>query len=805
MESINVIPEQTLEGEPFTIRKFLQACAVKWKWFVISVIVFTGLALLYVMRQQPKYERTMSVLIKDNSSGGGMDVSSAFSSMGLVSTNTNVYNELISLQSPAVMSEVVADLKLTTGYTLKGFPHPTTLYGTNQPFEVKMLDLGENESASFQAKVNPDGTMTLVKFRKIEDGDVVKLKGEVEVGKRFATVNTPIGRVQFLPNPRFSGEPYEKQETIIVSRSGFLSTVENYTSQLKGDLADRDAEVINLSMQDVSKERADDILNMILKVYTENWIQDKNRISAATSEFINERLSGIEGELGQVDNDIMVYKKENHMPDLYEAGKLNLLTSTEMDQQILDATSKLSMAKYVAEHVDNPANAKSVIPVNTGGVSPQLETQIASYNNLLLARNNLAESTSENNPIVRDYDAQLKGMHESIAKALNTQVVTLANALKNMESAKGQLQGQLSQGPEMARHLRSVERQQKVKEQLYIYLLQKREENQLTQKFTADNTRVITPPTGPVRPVSPKKGLMVAMGFLFGLAFPGVLVYVQESSNTKVRSRKDLERMATPFLGEIPFYGKKPNKISTFFKKNKKKNELEKVECVVKSGSRDLMNESIRIVRGNLDFMTRNSKGQVVMVTSFNPGSGKSFITFNLCAAFAIKGKKVLLIDCDLRHGSASQYVGMPSKGISNYLTGASEDWRKFVVNVPDQPGFSVLPIGHRPPNPAELLDSQAMRDIVEQARKEYDIVFMDCPPVDVVVDTQILGPLANRTIFVVRAGLFEKSAIADADNLYKEARFNSISILLNGTEGQFSRYGGGNQGYYGSQYAVKD
>lgn len=793
----------------FSISEYLKACAAKWKWFLISILIFTLLGVVYAYRSQPQYMRSMQVLIKDQDGGGGVgDIASSFSSLGLVSTNTNVYNELISLMSPAVMSEVVSLLHLDVDYTQKAFPHNITLYGTNLPFNIIIPDLPQYEAASFKMDLNPDGSGRLYKFIKYTGGNVIKYDKEVKMAAGAVVVKTPVGSINITPNQRYAGPAPDETVTIQIVRNAFIPTVERYTSKLKGDLVDKDADVLDLNIKDTSIERADDVLNTVLEVYTDKWISDKNRMSLATSKFIDERLSLIQQELGTVDSDIMKYKSETLVPDLEEAAKLNMQSTHEMQQEMLDVTTRLSMARYVYEYVQNPANKNSVIPINTGVVSNPIESQIASYNTLLLTRNNLASTTSASNPIVKDYDTQLMGQRDAIERALKTNVVAFESQLRGLEKAQGNIKGQLASAPSQAKHLLSVERQQKVKEQLYLFLLQKREENELTQTFTADNTRVITPPYGPSKPVAPKKNLLIGIAFLLGLCLPAGAVYALESANTRVRSRKDLDNMSTPFMGEIPQTGprKRFSRLAQMFaSKKKKKEKLETVPARVQAGSRDIINESFRIVRGNIDFMSHGASSNVIMITSFNPGSGKSFVTFNLACSFAIKGKKVLIIDCDLRHGSSSQYVGMPSKGITAYLTGSATDWKKFVIQDSQEPNLYVLPIGHRPPNPAELLESPLMKTLIEEARKDYDYIFLDCPPVDIVVDTQVLAPVADRTVFIVRAGLLEKKSVKDIDELYKSYRFKQMSVLLNGTEKGFSHYGYGGYGYYNNSYWVDE
>lgn len=797
---------QHTEAE-FSIKGFMSACARKWRWFVASIIIFMGLGVAYVVTRQPAYERSMSILVQNQDGGGGVgDIASSFSSLGLVSTNTSVYNEMIALKSPAVIAEVVTRLGLNTTYLLKDFPHGTSLYGSNQPFIASMPDLGARESGSFKYDINPDGSGRMYKFVKVSKGDVIKYDGEVKVPAGATTLKTPLGKVVLTANPRYTGTGFDEKVTIVVGRGAFMNTVDYYGQQISCELADRDADVIDLSIVDVSVERADDILNTVLDVYTERWMNDKNKLATATSKFIDERLALIEHELGGVDTEIMEYRSTHLMANADESTRINVEASRKNDEELLNMETQLQMAKYVLDYVKKPSNQHNIIPLNTTGANPALESQIGQYNGMLMTRNNLEASTSANNPIVKDYDSQLKGLREAITRSLDNTVVNIQGQVNTLRREQGELRGQLAESPKQANDLRGMGRQQKVKEQLYLYLLQKREENQLSQTFSADNTRIITPPMGSNAPVKPKKGMILAVCFLLGLALPGAAVYALEATNTKVRTRKDLERMTTPFIGEIPFIGKK-NTLSRIAKKIRgrkaRKGELETLSVKVERGNRDLVNESFRIIRGNIDFMQRSDSGHVIMVTSFNPGSGKSFITYNLAASFALKDKKVLIIDCDLRHGSTSQYVGMPGRGITNYLTGATDDWQKLVVPT-EEDGLYVMPIGHRPPNPAELLDSQRMKELVEQASKDYDYVLLDCPPVDVVVDTQILSPLVDRTVFVVRAGLLEKSAVNDIEELYKNYRFKQMSIILNGTEKHFSKYGTDGRGYYGDQYGAQ-
>lgn len=796
-------------GEEYTMRQFLEACISGWLWFVISVVVICSLAMVYVMRKQPVYSRMEQILIKNQDEGTTTSaIEGAFASMGLGSTKANVYNELVTLQSPALVMQVIQNLDLQMDYQQKKFPHNITLYRSTLPFKVKFEDLGVDDFGSVILDINPGGDGKVVKVAHIVDNKLVKEKTDIPFGSGKSTVKTPVGRITLAANPEFSGKAITETTRYIVTHQDLEGAVLHWKGSMGADLADRDAEVIDITVKDVCIQRAVDFLNAIVDQYNQDWINDKNKMAVATSKFIDDRLAVIQQELGDVDVNIADYKSKTMIPDLESMAKITMETTSEISSQMLEAGNQLSMARYVRDYVTNSANANNVIPVNTGiGASNMsLEQEIVEYNKVLLARNSIVETTSISNPIVKEYDARLKGMRQSIVQGVNNQVQTMERVLQNLQGAKGNVQGELASSPKQAMHLLGIERQQKVKEELYLYLLQKREENELSQTFTSKNSRVITPPYGSSRPIAPKKTIIMGIAFLLSLVLPAAVIYLKESSNSKVRSRKDLENMSAPFAGEIPFAGKKVRfetirKVLAKTKKKKGKRKLETVPVKVEAGNRDMINESFRIVRSNIDRMiAQGDTSNVMMITSFNPGSGKSFITFNLAASFAIKRKSVLVVDCDLRHGSASQFVGMPPHGFSNYLEGATDDWQSLCVEVKDTPGMYVMPIGHRPPNPAELLENGRMKEFLEEAGKAYDYVLLDCPPLNVVVDTQIVEKYVNQAVFVIRAGLLERSAIAEIDELYKSRRFKHMSILLNGTMGKNSRYT-----VYGSSYYTQN
>lgn len=773
-------------------------CLSKWYWFVISLIVCIGIAGLYLLKTPLVYTRTASLLIKQESKGQSLsgDVGTSFSDLGLFQSNTNVNNELVSLQSPAVMYDVVKRLHLEVDYSTEGSFYPQVRYGQNLPLTVSFAGLADNETAALTVEaVRPQG----VKLTSFEHNGE-KVDGEV-VGALNDSLVTPIGKIVVRPAADYV-EWQKKVEPLSVSRSDLSSTVARYSSGLSVALQSENTTIVDLTFKDVCIQRAEDILNTVIAVYNENWIKDKNQIAVSTSMFINDRLGVIEGELGHVDENISTFKSENLLPDVQAASQLYMTERSQAQSQILTLNTQLSMARYIRNYLTANSSRNQLLPSNSGLESANIESQISEYNNLQLQRNNLVANSSERNPLVVDMDESLRSMRRSIVSSVDNLITTLNTQIHSLEKSDQRATEHIAANPSQAKYLLSVERQQKVKEALYLFLLQKREENELSQAFTAYNTRVITPPTGSMVPTAPQKKNILLIAFVIGLIIPVVIILLKEMMNTKVRGKKDLENLTVPFIGEIPLYGKVRR--SGLF--GKKVAPLTESKIVVKEGSRDVVNEAFRVLRTNLEFVSgENEKGQVILMTSFNPGSGKTFLTVNIAATLAIKGKRVLAIDGDLRRGSTSVYVGSPHHGLSNYLAGKVQRIEDVIVPASEAIHFDVLPVGTIPPNPTELLAGERFQALLAELRTRYDYILIDCPPIELVADTHIIGKYVDQTIFVVRAGLLERSMLSELQRIYTEHKFKNMVVLLNGTEGSGSyrygyHYGYGSNYYYGNE-----
>lgn len=780
------------QEEGLSIQDILILCLGHWLWFVISVVLCLGIATAYLLRTPKTYTRTASIMIKDDRKGNSISgLDQAFNQLGLVQTNTNVQNELISIQSPDLMLEIVRRMNMDVTYAVDGTFHEVQLYGTTAPIKVSFPEIADNMSVSFDIDLKEDGTVTLSNFadKESEYADIVRSK----IDSNF--IKTPIGNIKIEKTEHFQDALPEGE--IHVRRNDIYSTTDNISKKFNCSLSQKEATIIQISYTDELPLRAEDAIRMLISVYNENWVKDKNQIAVSTSAFINERLQVIEKDLGNVDSDISSYKSEHLIPDIAAASNMAMQQASEANASVMDLNNQVYMARYIKSYLSNNSNRNQLLPANSGITNTAIENQIGEYNTTLLKRNNLVANSSETNPLVVDMDASLSYMRNAIITSIDNELKALDTRIRSLQNYSGQATSQISSNPKQARYLLSVERQQKVKEALYLFLLQKREENELNQAFTAYNTRIVAEPHGSQFPTAPVTRNILLIGLVLGLCIPAGFLYTRESLNTKFRGKKDLEGIVTlPYIGEIPMVRKKEKDVQKKELSSKRGKKKEEGLVVVKEGKRDIVNEAFRVVRTNLEFMIGNKDGHnVSIITSYNPGSGKSFLAVNMGIGLAIKKGKVLIIDTDLRRGSTSAYVDAPETGLSDYLAGRVDDFDSLIVRGKLHPNLDIMPIGTMPPNPTELLLSDRMKEIISAVRDKYDYVFLDCPPVEIVADTAIVEKLADRTIFVIRVGLLERSMLSQLEHDYQSGKYKNMSLLINGAE---------RGGRYGSKYGYR-
>lgn len=752
-----------------------------WPWVLLSLVVCVGAAVVYLLCTPKVYTTTASIMIKDEAAGKSAGAED-FGDFGLFQNKTNIQNEITTLKSADLMEEVVRRLDLDMNYYIPGRFHDVVAYGSNLPVRVEMPGFAENGSALFRVEVDGAGKVSV---SDVKSGD---LKSEERVqGAMNDTLMTVVG-----PMVVVAAEGYKPGEAVELNvvKAPVSATAGGYESRMVIAMSGDKSSVINLTVTDQSTQRAQALLSTLIGVYNEYWIRDKNQIAVSTSNFINERLGVIESELGNVDSDISSYKSQHLIPDVSAASSMYMSQNQQISQQIMDLRNQLKQTLYIKSYLGAASDNEKMLPMNSGVANVDIQSQITDYNNLVLQRNSLLAKSSDKNPLVVQLNEQMDQMRHAILASVDNSINALNMQISSLQGSQASTTSKIASNPSQAKYLLSVERQQKVKESLYLFLLQKREENELSQAFTAYNTRVVNKPAS-FGPTAPNTRNILMMSFLLGLAIPFGVVYLMESNNTKVRGRKDVEHLAVPFLGELPQDGHE-----------KKKEAGEANTIVVKGGKRDIINEAFRVLRTNVEFMCNSSEGnKVVAMTSFNPGSGKSFVSMNLGMAIALKGKKVLIVDGDMRHGSTSAYMGSPARGLADYLGGAVSEVDTLIVKTPECQNMQVLPIGSIPPNPTELLESPRFGELIGELKSRFDYVIIDCPPIEVVADAQIIDKFADRTFFVIRAGLFDRSMLPELDRLYEEKKYRNMSFILNGSRNDQGRYGYSHTYRYGYGY----
>lgn len=744
-----------------------------WYWVVGMLVVCLVIAWVKLKSTAPVYTRTASVLIKDKSSGGRVGgEAQVFQEVKLLGGSAGVENEMLIFKTERLNREVVKRLGMETTYLQDLGFRDADLYGRT-PVKVEFAD--STQIGSFVLTLLPGGKVRMEQFD--EDKAVV----EATLNQ---SVKTPMGVVTVRPTAQYRGA--DAQGSIQVVHQTVENMARIYSSQIVTALATKESSVVNLTLNDVSPQRAEDYLNTLVEVYKEDMVNDKNQMALNTDRFINERLAVLEQDLGGVDGKIATFKQQNQLTDLMSEAGLATGNTNQIQQENFGLENQLQLVEFIREYLIDPKKTKDLIPSNTGVADVNIENQISEYNKLLLERDKLLQNSGAENPIVTDMNQALELSRQAIVRSVDNAIASLKIRIKNMKAQEARSAQRLSAVPQHEKYMLSVERQQKVKEQLYVYLLQKREENALAQSITESNARLIEAAKGPSGPISPKGMQYYLIAVVIGLGGPLAVMVLSLMLDTRIRNRKDLEgKLSTPFLGDIPY--KKGNNGT----------------LAVRMDGTDAVTESFRMLRTNLSFMKENGSGaQILMTTSMNEGAGKTFVGSNLAAMVAFAGKRVLLVDLDIRKASLSrQFGGKRQKGVTHYLIGQVEQVEDLIHSVSDCPGLDIIYSGAIPPNPAELLLSHKLDELIDAVKDRYDLILLDCVPTGLVADAAIVGRLAEMTLFVARAGVLDRRQLPDIEQIYQSGKLKNMALVLNSVKEEQLGYGHYGYARYGYGY----
>jgi capsular exopolysaccharide synthesis family protein len=757
-------------------------CLKNWYWFALSLAIASGIAIYKIKSTPAQYVRYAEILIKESEQSGGTGTGSTFKELGSSRTTADTENEMRALLSAGIMKEAIRRLGLEIEFRSEGRFFDGVIY-VDRPLKIKALGLDEHDAATFTAIITSDSTVMLKNF--YYDGETLGGSMQAIIGD---TAQTPIGEITI---ERTNSLPMFMNREVYIEKHNIDKLANAFCSNLKTELVNENASIIKLSIKDVSTNRATDILTAILEIYNEKWIDESNYATVKTADFISKRAEEIKQELVAIDREIAKFRGDNKLSGKAAQAFVQDAVSNKEQELLFSLNSQLELANFIKSYMAQNGS-KAIIPANTGIEAANVESLISSYNTKVLERNRLAANSSENNPVVIDYDKDITAMFDGIQAAIDSHIKDLEKQIAEADKEIEKSKSRFTSTTQNTKELQTLIRQQKVKNTLYLFLLQKLEETELSKEFSAYNNRILTPPTGSNTPVEPMKKPIIMLALTLGTLVPLIIIFICVITNKKVRGRRDLDDLNIPFIGEIPLYkGKKKR----FAKSEEKK-------FVVKGGNRNVINEAFRVMRTNFEFMNDKSrKCTVSIVTSFNPGSGKTFLTMNLAATIAIKGAKVLVIDGDLRRASASEYVSGAQSNLSEYLSGGTSDINSIITTDTGYENLHAIAVGTPPPNPTELIGSKHFETLIATMRERYDYIFIDCPPIDIVADTQILEKYCDRTLFVIRAGLLNREMLEELQSIYDNKRLKNLAMILNGTHSSGGRYGYGYGYSYGYGY----
>ena len=748
--------------------------ASKWKWFLLSVLVCGGIAWYHYARSPLVYFRSATVIIKDPSNKTSTTGLDRFDN---IINKVNVANEILQFRSKKLMREVLQRLHADISYQLEDGLRSNELYNQS-PVLLSFPDALPEQHFAFTVTLKDKKSLVLSDFTGIDvkSDFTVEMYDTVTLSRGMRVVATPTNYY----NDSWTGTP------IRVAKLPMESMVNYYKSALGIQQEEEESSILTLALKDGSAARAEDILNTLINVYNEEAIKDKNQVAVNTADFINDRLIIIENELGGVESELETFKQRNQIVDIASSAGMYMSESQKYNTDALELETQLRLANFIKDYLTDPAKETDLIPSNTGIGDMNIESQISLYNTAKLKRDHLIDDSSANNPVVLELNNSLRAMKQNIIRAVDNMIVSLNVQRSDAQSREMRAQNRITSIPTKERKMLSIERQQKVKEALYLFLLNKREENALSQAMADNNARVIDGAEGSNSPISPNRNRILLLGLLVGLAIPSLACLGILFLDTRVHSRKDVEGIVSvPYLGEIP-QDKEAGKL----------NEQESPFLLAKEQRDSTVSEAFRILRTNMAFMARKDlPQQVIIFTSLNEGAGKTFISKNLGMSLVLAKKKVILIDMDIRRGTLSRQFHLKKIGLTNYLadnTLLAEDI------IQHQDGFDIIAAGAIAPNPAELLMDERLDQLVTELRRRYDYIVVDSVPVGIIADATISNRIADLTIFVARAGRLDRRQLPEIEQLYKENKLHNMALVLNGAD-LHRRYG--YYGYYGYSY----
>ena len=764
------------ETGAFSLKEIWTIVVLNWQWIVLSTLIALCIAFCYLRYTRPVYTSGMKVLIKDDegkrmSRNGQMNLEN----MGLISNSNGFDNELEILTSTNVNSRVVKSLKLYVSYAIEGRVRKMEQYQNNpiivdmpqhqlsvlkSPIELELTKA--DQGLHVKGKVKMSGQSEPVTF----DHDVKRLPG---------SINTPMGVIILQQNP---GTKW-KDENLYATILPIEIAARLYRSKLTAAATNKFTSVAQVTFTDTQVGRSLDYLNELLKCYNDDANEDKNEVAEKTGEFIKARIDDIRGELDVTEGELEQYKKNNALINLTNDATTALSSTTEYQKKQVEYETQLNLINALVNYVNNPANAMQVIPANLGLADATLNATISKYNDFVLSRNRLLKSSSEDNPVVQRLTSQLEEMWPSIKMSLESIRNDVMTQKSSTDRQYGMYSSRISSTPTQERALTNMSRQQEIKANLYLMLLQKREENYISLASTAAKARIIDSPQLKGQ-VSPKSSIIWLIALLLGACLPIGIIYLLKLLRYRIEGREDVEKLTKiSILADIPLAGKQV--------------DGEKA-LVVRENTNNAMEEAFRGLRTNLRFIIEGDE-KVILCTSCIPGEGKTFVCTNLAMSLALMGKKVVVVGLDIRKPRLVRLFNIQAdkKGITDFLSGSDLSYEALEAQITHgvvNKNLDVLPAGVIPPNPGELISREQLDLAIQLLKEHYDYVLLDTPPIGLVSDTLSIGRVADMSLFVCRADYSPRANFELVNSLKRDDKLPKINLVLNAVDMKKKKYG---------------
>ena len=764
----------------FNFRTLLQTFILNWQWFALSLIISLGITAIYLRYTTPRYSSMAKLLIKDEDNPRSRSSLMSAANLGIISNTEGIDNEMEILSSLALATDVVRDLKLYVSYELKGRVKNVLVY-KRQPISVD-IDAAHLDNVRTPIRLtitNEKGSYKVegYYFVTTEDG---RSKGPYSIEKTFntlpQTIKTHAGNLSFTSN---GNSTLGEGSTLYVSLVAPDVAAKKYKRSFSVSPTSKNTTIVRMTLVDEIPNRSLDYLNQLAICYNRQANEDKNEVAYRTEEFINGRLEKINAELGETEGQLEAYKKSQHMTELRMNANAAMGGASEYDHKLADANTQMALLNSIADYMDKPENKYQTLPSNVGLSDGTSTSLINKYNEIVLARNKLLRTSSEENPAVLPLTSQLDDLSNSIRRAM-------AQSRKNMEIQRNTISqqfskysGQISATPEQERMLTQIGRQQEVRSGLYLMLLQKREENSISLASTADKGKMIELPEQQGQ-VTPVPTVVIPIALVVGLLVPGLILFLLKFFRYKIEGHDDVARLTQlPIIADVAVASETAKT---------------KADIVVHENKNNQMEEIFRAMRTNVQFMLREGQ-KVIMFTSTTSGEGKTFNCANLAVSFALLGKKVILVGLDIRKPRLAELFEIDDHkhGITPLL--AQENPSEADVHAQILPSgvngnLDLLLAGPVPPNPSELISRPSLEMVIDILKANYDYILIDTAPVGLVTDTLQVGRVIDATIYMCRADYTPKSSFDLVNSLSQEKKLPNMAIVINGIDMSKKKYG---------------